>query len=324
MKPFESPVGPLFESYVTYRAGLGYSEKLVRRTLLDFDRYLLDRNADLADLHSAFFLELKKALRKKQSTFNTMLRTLRGFFAYLERRQIVADNPLRDIPAYAPGAFIPFVFSRRQTDALIDAAQRLIRKNNPEAFFRDYSACMAIALLARCGMRIKEPLRLTVSDYRSGARTVYIEKTKFRKDRLIPLPLAVARALDTYLNVRTVWVGDDNPYLFPGKNGRALNAKNVYRLFDQSVKTIGIDAKRAIIANTSFGSPTPHSLRHSFAINTLKAVKARGGSPQNALPVLSAYLGHSKYRYTAVYLKVLDAEHRKSLVDFAIGRQEEL
>jgi integrase/recombinase XerD len=42
------------------------------------------------------------------------------------------------------------------------------------------------------------------------------------------------------------------------------------------------------------------------------------------LKALSDYLGHSKYRYTAVYLKVLDAEHRKSLVDFAIGRQEEL
>jgi integrase/recombinase XerD len=42
------------------------------------------------------------------------------------------------------------------------------------------------------------------------------------------------------------------------------------------------------------------------------------------LPVISAYLGHRKYRYTAVYLKVLDAEQRQGLVDFAIARQEDI
>jgi hypothetical protein len=35
-------------------------------------------------------------------------------------------------------------------------------------------------------------------------------------------------------------------------------------------------------------------------------------------------MGHAKYRYTAVYLKVLDAEKRQALVDFAISHQEEL
>jgi len=35
-------------------------------------------------------------------------------------------------------------------------------------------------------------------------------------------------------------------------------------------------------------------------------------------------MGHTKYRYTAVYLKVLDAEQRQGLVDFAISRQENI
>ncbi|MDL1985079.1 MAG: hypothetical protein LWX54_12995 [Deltaproteobacteria bacterium] len=65
-------------------------------------------------------------------------------------------------------------------------------------------------------------------------------------------------------------------------------------------------------------------MRHSFAINTLKRIKQQGKSPQNALPILAVYLGHRKYRYTAVYLKVVDAEHRQGLVDFAISRQEEI
>ena len=35
-------------------------------------------------------------------------------------------------------------------------------------------------------------------------------------------------------------------------------------------------------------------------------------------------MGHRKYRYTAVYLKVLDAEQRQGLVNFAISAQKEI
>ncbi len=63
-------------------------------------------------------------------------------------------------------------------------------------------------------------------------------------------------------------------------------------------------------------------LRHSFAVNTLKAVRMRGGSAQNALPVLAAYMGHSDYKYTIKYLKVVDAGHRDALVDFSVFKSK--
>jgi integrase len=124
--------------------------------------------------------------------------------------------------------------------------------------------------------------------------------------------------------VRLTFRNDPNPFLLPGQEHGPLTDNRVYRLFRQAVKDIGIGQPRRIVANTTFGAPTPHSLRHSFAVNTLKRIKQRGESPQKALPVLSAYMGHRKYRYTAVYLKVLDAEQRQGLVDFAIARQEDI
>ena len=66
----------------------------------------------------------------------------------------------------------------------------------------------------------------------------------------------------------------------------------------------------------NFSAPTPHSLRHSFAVNTLRRIKKRGKSPQNALPVLATYMGHSEYKHTMKYLKVVDAEQRQGLADF--------
>jgi len=65
-------------------------------------------------------------------------------------------------------------------------------------------------------------------------------------------------------------------------------------------------------------------LRHAFAINTLRRVKERGRSPQNALPVLAVYMGHSKYKHTIKYLKVLDAGQRQGLFYFATSHQGDI
>jgi integrase len=248
---------------------------------------------------------------------------MRGFFNYLVRRQIIDENPVIDICSYTPNAFIPFVFSPDQIDNLLSAVRSAIRKD-PIYFFKDYSVYMAILLLARCGMRISEPLRLKPCHYRGNEGTIYIEKTKFSKDRLIAVPEAVISEMGNYLAVRKAFVQDQTTYLLPGQNGHTLSTNRIYKVFGWAVKDIGIDQPRRTIANTTFGNPTPHSLRHSFAINTMKRIKQQGKSPQNALPILAVYLGHCKYRYTAVYLKVVDAEHRQGLVDFAISRQEEI
>ena len=323
MKHFKSSLALLLEEYISYRCSLGYTESNLRQQLYAFDQYVCDKEAGLDDLGPPFFLDFKKSLKEKPKKFNAILLAMRGFFNYLVRRQIIDENPLIDICSYTPNAFIPFIFSPDQIDKLLSAVQSAIRKD-PMYFFKDYSVYMAILLLARCGMRISEPLRLKPGHYRGNEGTIYIEKTKFSKDRLIAVPKAVISEMSNYLAVRKAFIQDQTPYLFPGQNGHTLSTKRIYKVFGQAVKDIGIDHPRRVIANTTFGNPTPHSLRHSFAINTLKRIKQQGKSPQNALPILAVYLGHRKYRYTAVYLKVVDAEHRQGLVDFAISRQEEI
>ena len=68
-------------------------------------------------------------------------------------------------------------------------------------------------------MRIMEPLRLLRTHYRSDDGTIYIEKTKFRKDRLIPLPKAVISEIENYFSVReSLLPYDKNPYLLADKN----------------------------------------------------------------------------------------------------------
>jgi len=181
----------------------------------------------------------------------------------------------------------------------------------------DLSCYMAVVLLARCGLRISEPLRLKTIDYRFDEKTIYIEKTKFKKDRLIPLPRSAATELENYLAVRRRLLADvDNKYLLANYTGRGLNDNRVRLVFHRALSDIGLDQPRQVIGNLNISCPTPHSLRHSFAVNTLSSVKKRGGCAQNALPVLAVYMGHRDYQYTVKYLKVLDAYQRLGLVNF--------
>jgi integrase/recombinase XerD len=104
--------------------------------------------------------------------------------------------------------------------------------------------------------------------------------------------------------------------LLAGRENRPLNDIHIRAVFHRAVETIGIDHPRKIIGNLTFGAPVPHSLRHSFAINTLNRIRAQGKSAQQALPVLAAYLGHRKYQYSAAYLKVKSADDLVGLIAF--------
>ena len=201
MKTFESFLAPQLNEFIAYRQSLGYSIKPTRSHLLCFDRYLNDQAIKLGPLSPAFFLELRSRLKMEPMTVNQLLSSVRVFFNFMVRRDYYTANPLKDIPPLQEHSFAPFIFSPEQTKQLIEAVCDRIRKE-PKYYLKDLSEYMAIALIARCGLRIKEPLRLKLQHYRYLERTIYIEKTKFNKDRLIPVPKSIATELDNYLSVR--------------------------------------------------------------------------------------------------------------------------
>lgn len=320
MKPFESFLAPTLEEYIAYRRELGYTEKSLRQSLSYLDRYLQAKQVWWGTFSPLFFLNFRASLKQNPRTVNGIMSTVHGFFQYLQRIGYSDQNPLSDIPPVKELHFIPFVFSPEQIELLLKALQNRLRKTE-KYFLKDLVEYTAILLLARCGLRISEPTRLLVSHFRPQEATIYIEKTKFKKDRLIPVPRAVIKEIENYIAVRKSLLCEDQlPYLLICGKQKRLTRTQLYPTFNRAVKDMGLDQAKKIYANTVFGRPTPHSLRHSFAINTLKRIRERGKSPQNALPILAAYMGHRQYRDTAVYLKVIDAQQRLELLSYARSR----
>ncbi len=326
MKPksFNSFLADAFEDYLNYRVSLGFKNKSLRSDLRNLDSYIHKTASTYESLKPSFFLEYRKGLKGEPRTVNKHLSVARIFFDYMVRKESIAENPLQDIPSFKENAYIPFIFSPDETDDLLQTASKQI-SHDEEYFFNDVMIYTVLLLIARCGLRISEPLRLKLNNYRKDEGTIYIEKTKFNKDRLIAVPKTALNALNNYIALRkTHFQNEDNSFMFPGRGCKSIPCNRIYPVFNRILIETGLKQKKRIIDTMCFGATTPHSLRHSFAVNTLKKIKERGDSPQHALPVLSAYMGHSKYRYTAVYLKVLDAKHRRHLIDFSISKQKDL
>ena len=322
MKNFESFLAPQLNEFITYRQDLGYNTTLSWAHFLVFDRYLRKTNADWHALTPSYFLEMRANLEMEPSSINHLFSSLRGFFNFLLRREEVFENPLPDIPRLKENTVVPFVLSPEQIDQLLQVLCRRVRRNE-KYFLKDLAVYLTVLLLARCGMRISEPLMAMKHHYRKEDGTLYIEKTKFKKQRLIPLPKAVMIDMDNYLTVRKSFhPRDQNPFLLAGKDHGPLSCGRIEYVFHQAMKKIGLDQRRRVIGNMNFTQPAPHCLRHSFAVNTLIRIKERGESAQSALPVLAAYMGHSEYKSTSVYLKVADAMSRKNLVDFSLWQQK--
>ena len=321
MKPFESFMSSKLEAFLYYRHTMGYATKPFSSYLGIFDQYLKETQADWSSLTPSFFLQMRSDLRISPTSINQIIKAARSFFKFLQRREYVQENPLQDIPPLKENTPVPFIFSPAQTHQLIEAVSKRIRRT--ESFFLvDLGIYMVILLLARCGMRISEPLRLLRKDYRKDEGTLFIERTKFKKKRLIPVPKTVIREMDNYLSVRDSLLPDDtNPYLLANHGIAPLTGFLVRLAFHQAVRDIGLTQTKKVLGNMTFNYPVPHSLRHAFAINTLCNIKDRGESPEDALHILAAYLGHRKYHYSSVYLKVANAKTRKNLLDFTLWQE---
>jgi len=215
MNPFNSFLAPQLSDYVAYRESLGYAADPLNSRLKMFDNYLAKQNLEPGLLSPSFFLRMRADMNNEARSVNNVLSVVRVFFGYLVRCGYYKSNPLMDIPPLPLNEIIPFIFSENQVGELLLAVEKSIRRES-RYFIKDLSVYLAFLLLARCGMRVSEPLRMRRHHYRPSERSLYIEKTKFKKDRLIPVPKTVDREIKNYLKVREALGDRHNPYLLAG------------------------------------------------------------------------------------------------------------
>lgn len=220
----------------------------------------------------------------KPSTVNRKLSTLKSFFKFLQRKELLEVNPALYIQGPKMEQRLPsFV---KHSDML-----KVLSSDSFTDDFEGRRNLFIIELLYLTGLRTEELVILKDVDVDLFSNVLHIHG-KRKKERLIPFSEKTNRLLIEYINSRNDEIENRTPYLFVRKNGKQLYHRMVYAIVNKhlsDVKTLSIKS--------------PHVLRHSFA-----TVMLNNGAEINAVKNL---LGHASLSSTQIYTHVTFKELKK-------------
>lgn len=273
------------EYYLAVRSALGFADRAAKTLLPDFV-YFLNERRGAGPIRAEMAVDWACSGKHGVSSSGqaTRLTMARGFLAHLR-----ASEPDTEVPEFGLIAGTrrpqPYLLTRTQIAELLDAAARL----GPHGALRPHTYRTLIGLLACTGLRVGEAIRLTVDDVflDSAPPHLLIRESKFKKSRLVPLHPTAASALQQYVEQRHR-LGYDalSDAFFVSESGSHLIRETVWMMFIRLTRQLGICPERGR------RRPTPHSLRHSFAVERLTSWYSAGRDVTALAPQLSVYLGH--------------------------------
>ncbi|UOQ47887.1 tyrosine recombinase XerC [Gracilibacillus caseinilyticus] len=226
------------------------------------------------------FLTTLYARDLSKRSVNRYISSLRSFYKFLVREQIVKENPFVHLQLPKRDYTIPEFMYLEEIDVLfesIDTTTALGQRN------------MAILeLLYGTGIRVSECVKIRIEDIDFELQTIFVQG-KGNKERYVPLGGFAQRAIQTYiLESRDQLISQKSQpgnYLFLNARGNPLTTRGIRmimnRLVEESAMTLHIH---------------PHKLRHSFATHLLD-----NGADLRAVQEL---LGHAHLSSTQIYTHV--------------------
>jgi integrase len=220
----------------------------------------------------------------------------RRFAAHLQLLDPGCEVPPPDLLPERHRRLPPHLFSADDIAALIAEARRL------RPSFRAATAETVIGLLAVTGMRAGELVRLNHDDVGFTAATLAVRATKFNKSRVLALHDTTVEALSAYAILRDQrWPGTCSPAFFMSTRGNRLSQSALNATFTVLAQAAGLEPG----PTSRERRPTPHGLRHSFAVTTLIEWYRADDDVQARLPALSAFLGHTQPKDTYWYVSAV-------------------
>lgn len=266
------------------------SRALYTRTLGTFFDWVTNTGRTVANLTVADLIAYKDELLnggKSSLTVASYINSLRRFYEWTEANKIY-PNIGKGI--HAPKRKQAF---RKQPLTVAQVGELLHHEHGTQSA-RDYAI---VNLMVRTGLRCIEVVRANVGDvtYKGGQRVLMVQgKGRDEKDNFVILTDDAYNPIREYLNTRTGI--DDNAPLFASvsrnNDGGRLTTRTVSDIAKQGLKSVGLD-------NKVF---TAHSLRHTAAVNILRA----GGS----LEMAQYTLRHTNPATTQIYTATLREEQR--------------
>jgi integrase/recombinase XerC len=210
------------------------------------------------------------------SSIGRKLSTLRSFYKYLCREQVIPSSPMGLIKAPKAPKRLPVFVDEQKMDTLLDSEEIF---DNSFPSMRDR---LIIETLFGTGIRLSELIGLKESNVDRYANTIKV-LGKGNKERIIPMTKPLVNQLETYLIEKERQdFNNKADVLIVTDKGAKLNANFVYKTVKRYLSMVSTQEKLS-----------PHVLRHSYATSLLNR-----GADLNAIKEL---LGHASLAATQVY-----------------------
>ena len=256
---------------ISYLNDLNQFQEFIESETGEFKPETIDR--DLIRMWIASLIE--KGL--KANTANRKLSTIKSFYTYLQKKQIVDVNPAGYITGPRVNQKLPsFVKHSDMLEVL-----------NPDSFSDNFEGkrnLFLIELLYLTGIRREELIGLKDGDVDLLSNTLHIHG-KGNKDRLVPFSDKTKQLFLEYISVRDEKIENRMPYIFVRKNGKMMYPAMVYTIVNKHLSNV-----------KTLSTKSPHVLRHSFA-----TVMLNNGAEISAIKNL---LGHASLASTQIYTHV--------------------
>jgi len=236
--------------------------------------------------------------KNKKSSIARKISTLRSFFKYLIREQVIPSNPAKSVSSPKVEKTLPTTLTVDEAFRLMESPRSIPEKSSEMSKQNGVRDRAILELLYSSGLRVSELVGLNLNQLDSDLGIVRV-MGKGRKERIVPVGVKAIDALKAYLEGRGGLTGDGP--IFINHTGGRLTARTVGRLIKKYARHSGI-----------FRKVSPHSLRHTFATHLLDA----GADIRE----IQEMLGHSSLsttqRYTHVsmgkLMEVYDKAHPRS------------
>jgi len=256
--------------------------KAYREDLTQFQEYL-ERTYDVEQPENADHFMIRSWLASlfdrslSTKTVNRKITTLRSFYKYLLRENVIQKNPMLKVATPKNAKTLPVFIKEKEMERLMDEIVF-------EEDFKGYRDKLIIQMFYTTGIRRAELISLRIDHLNTKEATVKV-LGKRKKERIIPFPRSLTPAINTYLTYRDDQLSQNNttsPYLFITEKGEQTYPKLVYRIVNKYLSYVSTNSKKS-----------PHTLRHSFATSLLNH-----GADLNAVKEL---LGHANLTATQIY-----------------------
>lgn len=252
----------------------GRSEKTIYHYRLIINRFLNEVNTSIIDVGikdiRSFLVKEKEERENSKSTIITKVNTLRTFFKWLVKEEILDKNPMVKIETPKESKRLPNHLTLKEIERIKEKAldKKLIDR-------------VLVEVLLSSGLRVSEVVNLNWRDIDFSTGKVIVKKGKGDKERFTFLSTKALLLLEKYKKKRK----DNSEWVFQSNYKRRMSKETIER----HIRILGEMA--------NINKPvTPHRFRHSFT-----HLLAKKDTP---IEVIQDFLGHESPRTTRMYLSV--------------------